>query len=112
MPKRQSVRQIASPHVQGAGSWVRFRRLTYGESKAVRAEAQEHANDETDDWAQSQSTRLLVEHVVAWNWLDDEDQPLPTPAEDVTVIDRLTDEEVEFLTGLFQPQGQDGAGKK
>lgn len=96
MPQRKtSTVQVDSTEVQGEGSWVRVRRLTWGEIKALsrRQEAikedQEQAIEVTDE--------LLAEHALAWNWVDDDGAPLPQPKGNVGIIDQLTDEEFSFL---------------
>lgn len=99
MSKRQNVRKIDTPKLQGPGSFVEFRRFTYGESKTIQAAKAEHADDA--NWQQDESVRLLCEHLVNWNWVDDVGDPLPLPKDDPTVVDQLTDEEMEFLAGLF-----------
>ena len=107
MPKRQHIQHVLSDKVQGKGSWVDFRRMTVGEAKAVRAAAKEHSDPEREDeneaWAQENSTALMQSHIIDWNWIDEDGNPLPLPSDDATVIDRLTDLELEFLNNLFKP---------
>lgn len=102
MSKRQNVRRIQTPKLQGEGSFVEFKRFTYGESKAVRAANGEHGGD--SEWEQAESTRLLGEHLISWSWVDDDGAPLPLPKDDPTVVDLLTDEELGFLMDLFKPE--------
>ena len=99
MSKRQNVRKTMTPNLQGPGSFVEFKRFTYGESKAIREAAAAHADDE--NWQQEESLRVLAEHLIAWNWVDDDGNALPLPKDDPAVLDQLTDEEVKFLIGLF-----------
>jgi len=44
------------------------------------------------------SMDLLRSHVLEWNWVDDNGDPLPQPQESVEVFDELTDDELRFLT--------------
>lgn len=101
MPKRQMVQHVLSDAVMGKGSWVDFRRMTVAESKAIRASSEQHAGDES--WAETHSVQLLADHIVNWNWVDENDAALPLPKDDPTVIDRLTDLELNFLNNLFKP---------
>lgn len=46
---------------------------------------------------------VIARHVLEWNWVDDDDKPLPVPTKDPSVVDRLTTLEykalIEFLLG-------------
>lgn len=92
MPSRQSTRRVASKEVQGDDSFVVLRRLTVDEARAVREAAKEEGFDDFET-----SLRVVASHVVDWNWVDDDGNPLPLPATDGTVIGQLTDDEVRFL---------------
>lgn len=102
MSKRQSVQRVPSLKVQGKDSWVEFKRFTVGESKKLREEAQEHDGD--SEWQQAHGEQMLCEHIINWNWVDDADQALQLPSTDPTVIDQLTDDELNFLMDLFKPK--------
>lgn len=100
MPQRSNTRKVMSPKVQGKDSFVEFRKITYGESKALRLEAKAHKDDE--EWQMSSSEALLTDHIVDWNWVDGEGKPLPLPKDDPTVIEILNDDEITFLTDLVR----------
>jgi len=99
MAQRSNTKQVFSDKVQGKGSWVTFRKITYGESKALAAESKEHEGDM--EWQMQSIERLLCEHVIDWNGVDDAGQKLALPKEDPTVLDMLNDDEIAFLAGLF-----------
>ena len=93
MPKRKSTIRINSESVQGDDSFVVLRRLTVGEMKSSMS-----APDDEDGIASfSRSLKMYYDHVVEWNWVDDDDAPLPQLKDDPELVDRLTDAEVLFL---------------
>lgn len=92
---RRNVKRVSSESVQGVGSWVSVRVVTFGESKRISAEA---AAAEGNQGAQIELTeRLVREHLVDWSWCGDDGQLLPLPSADPTVLDMLTIEEISFL---------------
>ena len=118
MPKRKSVIEFACDEVQGEGSFVKLRVLTYAESREMLRELrtrrkqrriQYHADRE--EFGDKDSLYELemtpeemdemvgdyVDHIVEWNWVDDDDKPLPQPGavEDLLVI--LNQNEIRFL---------------
>lgn len=96
-PKRRRVRRHASNEVQGDGSWVITAALTVAEMRAFRKRA-----DEEDFDAFELGVEVLKTHVYEWNWVDDDDVPLPQPKDDPLIIDLLTDDEVDFLSACIQ----------
>jgi len=96
-PKRRRVRRHASNDVQGEGSWVIVAALTVAEMREFRKRAEEKGFD-----AFELGVDVLRTHVYEWNWVDDDGKPFPQPKDDPSVIDLLTDEEVEFLSGCIQ----------
>jgi hypothetical protein len=96
MPKRQSVKKHDSSEVQGEGSFVVTTAVKVKEIRKIR----KHATDpEFDDF--EGGIELLAGHVIKWNWVDDDGDPLPSPVEDPKVIDELTNDESEYLVGLL-----------
>lgn len=102
--------RIDSSEVQGDGSFVIVRSPSWG----LLRKAQKMTNSGADaatvgiEFAEE----LVRETVLDWNWTDDADQPLPKPADDKAVIERLTAEEVSFLiekvTGLVSAGASSG----
>ena len=100
MPERKTSKvRVDASAVQGEGAWVDVRRMKWGEIKALskRQKAIKAGGDDATDQAIQISDDLLAEHVLAWNWVDDDGAPLAQPLGNVDVIDGLTDEEFEFL---------------
>lgn len=96
MPKRQSVKKHDASVVQGEGAFVITTAVKVREIREIR----KHASDpEFDDF--EGGVALLAKHVIKWNFVDDERNPLPCPKDDPTVIDELTNEESEFLVNLL-----------
>lgn len=96
-PKRRRVRRHASDEVQGEGSWVIVAALNVAEMREFRKRAEEKDFD-----AFELGVDVLKTHIYEWNWVDDDDVPLPQPKDDPSVIDLLTDEEVGFLGACIQ----------
>ena len=96
MPKRKSVKKHDTSEVQGEGSYVILSSVKVWEIRKLR---QESANPDVNQV--EAGIVLLARHVVGWNWVDDEGQPLPVPKDDPTVVDELTEEESEFLANLL-----------
>jgi hypothetical protein len=104
MPKRQSVKTYKSDIVQGEGSFVKTTAVKVKEIRQIR----KHAKDEDFDDFEG-GIKLLADHIIKWNWVDDEGQPLPCPKDDPEVINELTNEESEYLVGLLM--GERGESK-
>jgi len=75
--------------------------------KEIRAMRKLAAEDDYD--AFEGGLKMLADHLLDWNWVDDEDNPLPLPKNDPSVIDELTSAESEFLANLLM--GEDKAEK-
>lgn len=101
MPKRlyKSTFRVPSDLVQGEGSWVEFRRLTWAEMKPV-FETKEHSG-----WMRAKLS------VTAWNWVDEEGNALPNPKEHPEVFDTLPSDEAFFLISA-SGQGPDAEEEK
>jgi hypothetical protein len=119
MAERQGKVRVESDEVQGKGSFVVVRRLSYGQKRAatrmvaraaggtiptdLKAEGltidAEYLNDNDAFTGQ-----LLQENVLEWNWVDFDGNPLRLPKDDPGVIDQLTDDEVEFLVRHINPK--------
>lgn len=94
--QRRNTKRLNTTNVQGEGSWVEIRQVTFGESKRIRAELKAAEGDEDAQIALTQ--KLLVDHVINWSWVGDDNQPLPLPKVDSSVIDLLTADEIAALS--------------
>ena len=100
MPRRNTF-TVDAESVQGnAGATVTFSMLTVGEWKGYGQDPE--INDHT----------LIREHIISWTGIvDDEDQPLPSPADEPDVLDALYMHEQRILARLLF-QGPDGESAK
>lgn len=95
MAKRQNVVTVPSDTVQGEGSWVKLRKLTVGEAKTL-ARTAETLNG-GGEVAIQMTGEILASHIVGWDWVGTEGEPLPLPKDKPEIIDELTGEELNFL---------------
>ena len=96
MPQRKSTKRINSESVQGEGSYVILKKLTVGMWKAMRTRADQK---DADNFAIDLDT--IRDHVVEWNWVDDDGNPWSVPSEDEAVLEMLTIDEKSFLVGAL-----------
>lgn len=130
MPKRLRIQKFLSTKVQGDDSWVRVSPLTVAEMRAAR-ERRQTADQALKDWLKAAKLAeeekqeaperpeplnffeigltVLKEHVIEWNWVDDDGNPLPQMPEHPEVVELLTDTEVAFLGECIQ--GSEEAAK-
>lgn len=101
MPQRQNTRTVKSDEVQGEGSYVVIRRLSFGDVLRLSDMVKE-------DRYQAAAHELVPLLVKQWNWVDDGGGPLPVPV-DSAGVDALSSEEVGFLVNLAF--AKDEAGK-
>jgi len=94
MPKRKSIRRVESTQVQGADSWVEF---TAPRGKDGRQLIELGQQEGSDLERYKLNGELLVKFVHAWNWVDDDGEPLPQLKEDESILDELTLEEIGWL---------------
>jgi hypothetical protein len=119
MAERQGKIRIESVDVQGEGSFVVVRRLSYGQKRMATQMVARAAGGTipTDIKAEGLTIntayledndkftgQLLRENVLEWNWVDFDGNPLRLPKDDPAVIDQLTDDEVEFLVRHINPR--------
>jgi hypothetical protein len=92
MPERRIVQKVFSEAVQGSGSWVKFSTVKVGEVRGLRKANEDEGVDPFEA-----GLALIQKHLMDWNWVDDEGQPLPNPQQDPNVINDLTHIESEWL---------------
>lgn len=105
MSKRTSVKQFPCDEIQGEGSYVVVTAVKVREIRGIRKKAKDPEFDDFEGGIQ-----LLARHIVKWNFVDDEGNPLPIPSEDPKVIDELTDEESQFLVGCIMGEPKNSEG--
>ena len=94
MPKRTGTRRVESPEIQGDDSYVVVRKLKVAEMRKVIKEAGEDAPPEQQF---ERAAKLYADHIVEWNWVDDDGKPMPQLKDDPDVLDQLYDAELMFL---------------
>ena len=102
MGARQSTFKVSSDEVQGKGSYVLFRHMTFG----TILEAMDKIDQKTKAEEEKAFTvKLLKEAVIEWDWVDDAGAPLLLPSEGLEIESLLTNEVmwlVEQITGKSQ----------
>jgi hypothetical protein len=89
MERKSSVRVDAST-VQGEGAFIVWRRITWGERKALQEAAKK---------GELQPLEVLVTYLENWNWVNNNGEPMPIP-KTVEELNPLFDEEIEFLADV------------
>lgn len=101
---RQKNKQIRidSSEVQGPESFVLVKSPSWGLLRKAQRLSADGADAAT--LGVEFAEEMVRESIIDWNWTDDNDEPLPSPAKDKSVVEKLTAEEVSFLvekiTGL------------
>ncbi len=117
MPKRQSARRINSDVIQGEDSYIEIRFPKVGTMKAYRKsiaelskemeKLQENTVKDTSaildlaDKVELAGNELINAHLKAWNWVDDDETPLPQPDKN-GVLDMLEIHERNWILQQFQ----------
>lgn len=96
MAKRQRTVKVDSAEVQGDGSFVEFRRYSRKERREVQEAMAGLESDALVEAIQAEVTSRLV----SWDWVDDDDEPLPLP-QSPDDYDAMLDIEVGFLYGTL-----------
>ena len=96
MAKRRVQKRFDTKDVQGKDSYVVMSSLRVGERRDY-VEKSKGKNFSMMKWG----IDILTKHIIEWNWVGDDDEPLPTPRDDPKVMDDMTDEESELLVMLL-----------
>jgi hypothetical protein len=101
MPQRIKNIHLVSTEIQGSDSWVDIKPLTveqYNRATDLVLEARESEVDQAVRAALDLKQRELFAEVVAgWNWVDNDDKPLPSPAGNPGVFELLTMAELNYI---------------
>ena len=100
MAKRTTVRRFDTEEVQGEGSFVVLSSLKVKEVRRLHKLTDVKEGEEEPD-AFEEGVKMLANHIVDWDWVDDDGNPLPKPKGKISVIDMLTNEESEFISDLL-----------
>ena len=96
---RVKQKRYDTKSVQGQGTWVEMKPLSVEEVQEARAKLNQENNVEY-------SIDLLHKHLVAWNWTDEEGQPLPQPGSPGD-FEGMTHSEFDYLCHLLVGQGSE-----
>lgn len=116
MPKRvnKKFKRVDTAPMMGEGSFVRIRKPGFDALGNIMALASLSVEDGKADLSGVTPETiagvysLLAETVVEWNWVDDDDQPLPQPGDDPEVFQReLNLDEVQYLIEQLDLGGAD-----
>jgi hypothetical protein len=106
MPKQNRVKTITGGP-QGEDAKVVLLMPTYGENRAFKTVSSRFnaSSEDTPEQTEAKETQadtylksFISNHVVEWNWADEEGTPLPMPRHEITVLDKLMNEELTFLS--------------
>lgn len=89
--------RVDTTEVQGEGSWAEVSQLTVRQMRAGRQRGKEKDFD-----AFEFGVDTLKEHVLRWNWVDDEGIPYPQPEDEPDIIEVLCDKETALLGKAVQ----------
>lgn len=110
MPKRLSTRKYISAEIQGEDSFIVVSRLTVGEAREIHKlnKRRQQADDglEEED-AMAAVLPLYAQHVIDWNWVDDEEEPLPLPGKNPEILDTLTDLEFSYIADILSGENEE-----
>lgn len=112
MSKRNNVVRRMSESVQGEGSWVDVRKLSWGVSRDLALFSMQQGSGKPTPELMEKTEATILAHLVAWNWVDENGTPMPLPT---TVDDMrtLTEEEMNFLTeAVFPPKDKNPGDAK
>jgi hypothetical protein len=92
MPQRKRVRRFDASTVQGDGAWIEVAQLTVGEARKAE-EVRRIGDDDSFDTILD----LYQRHVISWNWVDDDGEPMALPRDNPDIVDGLTADEFSFI---------------
>jgi len=91
MGRRKNTVRVDTPEVQGDDSYVVVTQPTVREIRLILAESGDNLA------TLNAAIKTLAPHIREWDWVDDDDEPLPLPKDDESVIEQLTIGELNVL---------------
>lgn len=95
MPKRQSNTTRVEGGPQGSDAYVVVKRLTLAEQNEFGksfANVAENVDEQT-----AAIGEVLGDLLLEWNWVDNDDAPLPQPVNNPAIFSTLYNDELEWL---------------
>lgn len=99
--KNKTVIRVPSDDVQGEGSHVVIKRMTWEDAEILMQDGEDRDQREI-------AKEFLPRLIIDWDWVDDDDKPLPKPKDDPDVIKRLPLAELNFLLRAVELIREDG----
>jgi hypothetical protein len=97
MPRRQNRRKVLTPEVQGDDSYVVVTLPHVQEIQTIM----EQKDDNLESF--KVGSQIIADHVMEWNWVDDDGEPLACPKGEPDAVGCLTTDEyrrlIEILLG-------------
>lgn len=88
MPRIVKRKRVDSEQVQGEGSWFEYKPLTIGYRREMAA---------GPGLTQLEyNAKIVTDHVLDWNWSDEDGKPLPKPSTE-DFVNSLNDDELLFI---------------
>jgi hypothetical protein len=92
--KHKKFRVVDSSEIQGEGSFVKIKNISLNE---ILEHSQSADGKPSDEEAAQLGLQILDDMIVEWDWVDDDDEPLPVPAENPGTIASLPFQESSWL---------------
>ena len=83
-----------SSEIQGEGSFVKFKSISLNE---ILGRTQGAKGKPSDEEAAQLALRLIDDMIIDWDWVDEDDNPLPVPAEKPGTVGDLPFQESSWL---------------
>ena len=112
MPKRVTTRRIETPELQGEESYIEVKLISFGMSRQIRVfEMLGNARVRNDlkpdeigklvDQESKLTENVIFDHLLGWNWVNDNGEPLPLPKTSGD-LDKLTLDEIFFILNCIK----------
>lgn len=95
--KHKQYRVLDSSSIQGEGSFVKIKNLSISEIMQSLGNRDQGNGKLSEQESAELGLRVLDQMVVDWDWVDDDDNPLPIPAENPGTVAALPFPEASWL---------------
>jgi hypothetical protein len=100
VPKRNRTRKfVGGP--QGEDAEIVMKIPTIGELNANAKVVKDLQKEEKQQEAEKTSQKMLIEHIISWNWVDEDENVIPLPKDRSDIFELLTTEEAQFIGQCF-----------
>jgi hypothetical protein len=95
MPQRQNKRKVVTTELQGEDSFVVVTLPKVSEIEDVI----KIMGDDLESF--KCGSQIIADHILEWNWVDDDGESLPLPSGDAEIVGLLTTEEYKALLNML-----------